>query len=203
MLLGMTLFKATLFALTVSLPAQAAEVPLDKLSDYINSLTTAETRFVQTNADGSTAKGRIIIQRPGQARFEYDPPDKNLVLASTNTVAIFDAKSNQPPEQYPLARTPLNLILAAQVDLTQAAMVIDHGEFQGTTRVLAQDPKHPDYGTIELVFSENPLALTQWIITDDVGSQTTVTLDQFTLGGRYPPSLFSISEETDRRKPPR
>jgi outer membrane lipoprotein-sorting protein len=71
------MFKAAALApllLTLGLPAQAAEVPLDKLSNYINSLTTAEARFVQTNADGSTAKGRIIIQRPGRARFEYDPP---------------------------------------------------------------------------------------------------------------------------------
>lgn len=198
----MTIKRAALFAplaLCLGLSAQAAEVPLDKLSTYINSLTSAEARFVQTNADGSTAKGRIILQRPGRARFEYDPPDKNLVLASGQMVAIFDAKSNQPPEQYPLARTPLNLILAPQVNLSAAKMVIDHGEFQGATHVLAQDPKHPDYGTIELIFSEDPVALTEWIITDDIGNQTSVMLEPLKTGGTYPASLFSIDLETGRR----
>ena len=202
----MTKFRAALIAplaLSFGLSAKAAEVPLDKLSSYINSLTTAEARFIQTNADGSTAQGRIILQRPGRARFEYDPPDRNLVLASGNTVAIFDNKSNQPPEQYPLARTPLNLILAANVNLTTAQMVVDHGEVDGATHVLAQDPKHPDYGTIELIFSENPVALTKWIITDDVGNQTTVALSPFKLGGTYSINTFSIDYEAARRHPSR
>ncbi len=198
----MTLIRAAVFAplaLCLGLTAQAAEVPLDQLSSYINSLTSVEARFTQTNADGSTAKGRIILQRPGRARFEYDPPDKNLVLASGQMVAIFDAKSNQPPEQYPLARTPLNLILGANVNLSAAKMVVDHGEFEGATHVLAQDPKHPDYGTIELIFSEDPVALTQWIITDDIGNQTSVLLEALQPGGTYPSSLFSIDLETKRR----
>jgi outer membrane lipoprotein-sorting protein len=199
----MKMIRAALLAplaLSFGLTAQAAEVPLSALSTYINSLTTAEARFVQTNADGSTAKGRIVIQRPGRARFEYDPPNKSLVLASAGAVAIFDSKSNQPPEQYPLARTPLNLILAPKVDLSTAAMVIDHGEVNGNTHVVAQDPKHPDYGTIELIFSENPVALTQWIITDDIGNKTSVALDKLTTGGTYPGSLFSITDQTNQNK---
>lgn len=198
----MTLIRAALFAplsLCLGLSAGAEEVSLDRISSYINSLKSAEAQFVQTNADGSIAKGRIVLQRPGRARFEYDPPDKNLVLASGNMVAIFDAKSNQPPEQYPLARTPLNLILAAKVDFSTAKMVVDHREFEGATHVLAQDPKHPDYGTIELIFNEDPVALTEWVITDDIGNQTSVKLDKLKPAADYPASLFSIDLETRRR----
>jgi outer membrane lipoprotein-sorting protein len=115
-------------------------------------------------------------------------------------VAIFDVKSNQPPEQYPLARTPLSLILAANVDLNAAKMVVDHGEVAGATHVMAQDPKHPDYGTIELIFKENPVTLTQWIITDDIGNETTVVLSPFKLGGTYPSGIFSIRDEAERHK---
>lgn len=181
------------------LAGQAEEVSLADLSAYLNSLTTAEARFVQTNGDGSTATGRLILQRPYRARFEYDPPDQNLVLASGRMVAIFDAKSNQPPEQYPLARTPLNLILGPKIDLATSAMVASHAEVGGMTHVLAQDPKHPDYGTIELVFSPAPVALTQWIITDDMGGQTSVTLSPLQVGGTYDSSLFSIAAESMRR----
>ncbi|MEO6298576.1 MAG: outer membrane lipoprotein carrier protein LolA [Paracoccaceae bacterium] len=194
----MNMLRAALAPFTLiamSLSAQAAEVPLDTLSSYLNSLTTVEAAFVQVNGDGSKAKGTIFIQRPGRARFEYAGRDKSLVLASGNMVAIFDAKSNQPPEQYPLGRTPLNLILAQNVDLSTAKMVIGHSEVGSTTRVVAQDPKHPDYGTIELVFSENPVVLTQWIITDDIGNQTSVTLGDLVVGKTYPSSTFSIETE--------
>lgn len=191
---------APLTLLALSLPAAATETSLDTLSSYLNGLAAVEASFVQVNADGSKAKGTISIQRPGRARFDYAAPDDSLVLASGGMVAIFDAKSNQPPEQYPLARTPLNLILAKEVNLSVAKMVIGHREVGTTTRVLAQDPKHPDYGTIELVFSENPVALTQWIITDDIGNQTSVTLGDLVDGKTYPSSTFSIDLETAKRR---
>ena len=191
---------APLVLIALTLPAQADKIGLNDLSAYLNNLTTAETDFTQVNADGSVATGKIYIKRPGRARFEYAPPDRSLVLASAGQVAIFDAKSNQPPEQYPLKRTPLNLILAERVDLGRARMVVGHSEVENATRVLAQDPDNPEYGTIELVFTGSPIALRQWIITDDLGSQTTVILGELNTGGDYPTSLFSITSEVGRRE---
>ena len=191
---------APLALIALTLPAQAEKIGLKDLSAYLNKMTTAETDFTQVNADGSVATGKIFIKRPGRVRFEYAPPDRSLVLASAGQVAIFDAKSNQPPEQYPLKRTPLNLILAEKVDLARAKMVVGHKEVENATRVIAQDPENPEYGTIELVFTANPIALRQWIITDDLGSQTTVILGELAKGGDYPTSLFSITSEVDRRE---
>lgn len=185
--------------LALPLPALAEMIPLSGLSAYLNGLTTAETRFTQTNADGSISTGELYIKRPGRVRFEYDAPDRSLVLASAGTVAIFDAKSNQPPEQYPLKRTPLNLILGAKIDLGQSRMVVGQSSDEKTTHVVAQDPDHPDYGTIELVFTNSPVALSEWIITDDLGSETTVTLGPLVTGKTYQPSLFSIDMEVARR----
>jgi outer membrane lipoprotein-sorting protein len=179
--------------------AQAELIPLRDLSSYLNRLTTVETDFTQVNADGTIATGKLYIKRPGRVRFEYAPPDRSLVLASSGSVAIFDAKSNQPPEQYPLRRTPLNLILAADVDLERAEMVVGHVEDGTSTRVRAQDPEHPEYGTIDLVFTADPVTLRQWVITDDLGQQTTVILGELQTGGDYPPSLFSIDAEAEKR----
>ena len=190
---------APFVALILSLPLQAKEVPLDVLSGYLNSLTSFQSSFVQVNADGSKSKGVIFVQRPGRARFEYAAPDKNLVIAAAGQVVIFDAKSNEPPEQYPLSRTPLNLILARSVNLATAKMVVGHGEVGGMTIVRAQDPKHPDYGTIDLVFSPNPVALTKWIITDDIGNQTSVTLGGLEVGKSFGASLFSMEIEMAKR----
>jgi outer membrane lipoprotein-sorting protein len=199
---GMRQFRHPLTAFVFVLlaaPAWADKIPLRDLSGYLNSLTTAQTDFTQINADGSISTGKIFIKRPGRARFEYAPPDSSLVLASSGNVAIFDTKSNQPPEQYPLKRTPLNLILAQNVDLTRAKMVVGHTEVDNSTRVRAQDPQHPEYGTIELVFTAGPVALRQWVITDDLGQQTTVILGELSLGGNLGSSLFSISAEAERR----
>jgi outer membrane lipoprotein-sorting protein len=195
-----TALLAPLAVLAFAMPAMADKIPLKSLSAYLNGISTAESDFSQINADGSISTGRIFIKRPGRVRFEYAPPDQSLVLASGGQVAIFDSKSNQPPEQYPLKRTPLNLILAENVDLGRAKMVMDYRADGTSTRVVAQDPENPEYGTIELVFTDNPVALRQWVITDDLGQQTTVILGDLQLGGSFQPSLFSVSAEVERRK---
>ena len=195
-----TALLAPLILALVPLPALAEKIGLGELSGYLNSLTTVEADFTQINADGSIATGKIYIKRPGRVRFEYAPPDRSLVIAGGQQVAIFDAKSNQPPEQYPLKRTPLNLILAADIDLARAKMVVGHIEDGTSTRVRAQDPDNPEYGTIELVFTPGPVELRQWIITDDLGDQTTVILGEMTKGGALGASLFDITAETKKRQ---
>ena len=191
------LAPAAVFAL--ALPAAAEKIPLGQLSQYLNQLTTAVSDFTQVNSDGSISTGKLYIKRPGRVRFEYAPPDSNLVMAGGGQVAIFDSKSNQPPEQYPLSRTPLSLILAENVNLGQARMVVGHSEDGTSTRVRAQDPQHPEYGTIEMVFTANPVELRQWVITDDAGGQTTVILGELKKGGDLPASLFSVAAEERKR----
>jgi outer membrane lipoprotein-sorting protein len=191
---------APAIALGLAFPAIAAELSLSEISRYLNSLTTAEATFTQTNADGSTARGTLYIKRPGRARFEYAPPEKSLVIAGAGQVAIFDAKSNQPPEQYPLKRTPLNLILAPNVNLATAKMVVGHRQEGDRTIVVAQDPEKPEYGTIEMVFSSNPTTLRAWVVTDDQGNRTRVDLDQLETGGRFSAFLFDITAERTKRE---
>jgi outer membrane lipoprotein-sorting protein len=194
-----TLLLAPFALMALSAPALADKLSLKTLSGYLNGLGTVEAEFTQVNSDGSVSTGKLFIKRPGRVRFEYNPPDKALVLAGGQQVAIFDGKSNVPPEQYPLKRTPLNLILAENINLGKASMVVGHTSDATTTRVKAQDPEHPEYGTIELVFSAEPVELRQWIITDDLGQQTTVILGEMKKGKKLGDGMFSISQEMDKR----
>lgn len=194
--------RALLLALaaTAALPlpalAQAARpIPLADLSRYFNGFRTAEADFTQINPDGTLATGRLMIQRPGRVRFEYDPPDRNLVLATAGSVNVFDARSNVEPSVYPLNRTPLNLILADRVDLGRARMVVRHYAEGPATTVVAQDPDFPDYGQIRLVFSADPVELRQWVVTDDTGRDTTVILGALRTGGALSSALFDVERE--------
>jgi outer membrane lipoprotein-sorting protein len=179
-------------------PALADRVPLSQLSRYLNGSGTAEGDFTQINADGSISTGSIYIHRPGRMRFEYDGEDL-LVIAGGGQVAIFDGRSNSRPEQYPLRETPLNLIVERNVDLARSGMVVGH-EFDGTaTRVLAQDPDRPEIGTIELVFTGDPVELRQWVITDSTGARTTVVLGGLEEGATLSSRLFNIPLEIRSR----
>lgn len=172
--------------------ALADKLPLASISSYLNDLTTAKGAFTQINGDGTISTGTIYIKRPGRVRFEYNVPDTGLVIAGSNTVVIFDTKSNQPPETYPLARTPLSIILARDVNLGQAKMVTGHAYDGTATTVTAQDPENPQYGNIQMKFTGPKPELRQWIINDGNGGQTTVVLGELQKGGNLPNKLFDV-----------
>ncbi|MCG7572994.1 outer membrane lipoprotein carrier protein LolA [Phaeobacter sp. CNT1-3] len=196
-LLSSSLVAAATLCLT-ALPAFAEQIPLSRLSTYLQDLKTAQAAFTQISDDGTIMTGQLMLKRPWKIRFEYDQDD-TLVLAEARAVAIFDPRGNPQPETYPLGKTPLKLILDRNIDLGRANMVVGHSYDGTSTSVLAQDPEHPEYGTIELVFTDNPVQLRQWVVHDEGGSATTVVLGELdgtvTLSNR----LFDIGEEKQRR----
>lgn len=185
---------ATALAACTALPVLADPIPLSDLSEYLNDLRTAEASFTQISDDGAIATGTLFIQRPGRMRFEYDDSEL-LVIAGGGQVAIFDDRSNALPEQYPLRRTPLNLILERNVNLDRSGMIVSHEGDDTATRIIAQDPEDPDIGHITLVFTDEPVELRQWIVTDSTGFNTTVILGELEQGGNIPARYFNIPQE--------
>ena len=195
----LALALAPVIALLATAPAAMAEkISLNAISNYLNGLSTVQSEFTQVNPDGTISAGTVYIQRPGRVRFEYKN-SKQLMLASGGQVAVFDAKSNQGPQVYPLGQTPLSIILDQNVNLARKGMVTGHSERKNTTVVTARDPAHPQYGSIEMVFTA-PTELRQWVVTDDTGKKTTVILGEMKKGGSFKPSTFAIQSEIDRRK---
>ncbi|MDB6179385.1 outer membrane lipoprotein carrier protein LolA [Paracoccus sp. Z330] len=192
-----SLALAPALVLGLAFPALAEKIPLNEISRYLNSLKTVTSEFTQVNPDGTISTGTVYIQRPGRARFEYNN-DRTLMLASAGAVAVFDPKSNSGPQQYPLSKTPLSIILDANVNLSRANMVTGYTEAKNSTVVTAQDPAHPEYGNIQMVFT-SPTELRQWVVTDDSGQKTTVILGEMRKGGSIPSSKFSISAELARQ----
>ncbi|QDY68356.1 LolA family protein [Qingshengfaniella alkalisoli] len=195
--------KHLLFALAVVIaaPLHAAPASLQQVSAYLNSLGSAKANFVQINADGSRSSGTLFIKKPGRARFEYDAPnDDALVIAGGGQVAVFDSRASGKPEQYPLSRTPLKLILDRNIDLTRTNMVVGHAERDGRTVIVAQDPAHPEYGRIQLYFEPGDLRLSEWLIISESGEQTRVSLGPLVGGVEMSPFLFDISYETSQRR---
>ena len=184
----------TLAVFTAS-PSLAQKLSLGQLSGYLNSFTTAEGQFTQINADGTISTGMIFIKRPGRIRFEYNPPEESLVVAGGGQVAIFDPRSNSGPDRYPLSQTPLSIILERNIDFTRTDMIAGHTSDGTTTTVTAQDPDHPEYGKIQMIYTSSPIELRQWIITDDTDQRTTVILGDLAKDGPVPDILFNIQRE--------
>lgn len=174
--------------------ANAGKLSLDQISVYLNQLTSAKGGFTQRNPDNTQSNGEFMIKRPGRMRFDYAAPNPALVVASSGQIAIFDKKSSAGPQGFPIGQTPLGIILRKNVNLRKSGMVIDHTAMGAMTKVTAQDPQHPSYGNIQLVFSANPIALREWIVTDQSGQKTTVVLGELSEQVYLPESLFDIDQ---------
>jgi len=172
----LTALAAAALGALVAVPATAQSGrDLARINAYLNALDTAEGDFVQIAPNGETSDGRFFIDRPGRIRFEYTPPNPGLVVSDGTWVAIYDRRDCSK-QTVPLTSTPLNLLLADQVDLRRDGVVRGIESQPGQMRVTAVNPENPGQGSITLIFNENPLELRQWIITDAEGQVTTVAL---------------------------
>ena len=194
------LIMSFLLALCLSTAVWADKISLNALSSYLDGLRNVEAKFTQINADGSLSTGALYIKRPGRIRFEYDPPNDALVLASQGQLAVFDPNGNDVPESYPLSKTPLSLILADNINLSRESMVRGH-QFDGTSTTLTvQDPEHPERGLIALVFTGPTPQLRQWVIEGQNGEQTVIVLNHVATDMPLNDNLFNVMLNQEKRR---
>ena len=170
---------------------------LDKATAYIQGLSSAKGRFVQTDQRGTQTQGTFYLQRPGKARFAYDPPAGLLVVSNGNNVNIFDSRL-KTYESYPLSKTPLNLLLAREVRLDRGVVITDVRPLADGFTIVAQDAKRQALGKISMDFSNGPVGLMGWTVTDIKGGQIRVRLADFAETSDLDPKLFVLTDP--RRK---
>src|SRR5690349_20304006 len=105
---------------TVLSPEDRALV--DRAVAYLRTLSTAQGRFVQTDARGQVTRGQVFIQRPGKARFAYDPPSGLLVVSNGSIVTVQDSRLRSC-QGYPLRATALSLFLGRDINLDRGVIV--------------------------------------------------------------------------------
>ena len=179
-------------------PLSAADQALvDKATAYIQTLASAKGRFTQIDARGTVTGGDLWLQRPGKARFAYDGPGGLLVVSNGNNVNLWDPRL-KTYESYPLSRTPLALLLAREVRLDQGVSVSAVTRRADGFSITAVDAKRQTLGRISLDFSDAPVALTGWTVTDVKGGQTRVTLSGLTPTAGLDRKLFVLNDPRPR-----
>jgi outer membrane lipoprotein-sorting protein len=191
-------------AATAAVPAAAAP-PLSEAdralaaqaAAWLEGLVEARGSFVQTDARGRSSRGEVFIRRPGRARFAYAPPSSLLVVADGATVSVSDPRL-KTFEKYPLAATPLSLFLSRRIRLDGDARVTSVRRSSGGFEVTARDARRPADGQIALAFSQSPLGLAGWTVTDAQGRTTRVQLQDFRAVSGLAPGLFVLEDPRPR-----
>jgi outer membrane lipoprotein-sorting protein len=135
-------------------------------------------------------------------RFDYDPPEPLLLVASGGQVMMFDRELRQPTT-VPASSTPLGLLLRDPIRLSGDVTVSATERRGGFLHVALHRTGAPAEGRLTLSFSEEPMQLRQWTVVDAQGRETRVTLYEIDTAARPDLRIFDFNDprflEQERR----
>jgi len=196
-----TLLAAAPLAIAAAPAPPALSAPdaalVSKATAYLQALTTAKGRFVQSDARGQVTGGTVYVQRPGKARFEYDPPSGLVIASDGHEVSVVDRRL-KTIQSYPLGLTPLALFLARDIRLDKGVVVSGVARYPGAFAITARDGRKKAQGQIVLYFADAPVALTGWALTDPQGRTVRVRLVGFRPAAPREAKFFELYDRTLR-----
>jgi outer membrane lipoprotein-sorting protein len=171
---------------------------VDRIEEFVNSITTVEARFVQMSGNGHYARGTLYLQRPGRMRFEYEPPLPYL-LVSDGTFFIYVDKELEQVTYLPLSQTPAHLLLRENFSLSDGLILTGFKEEGSVVKIEVADSDEPDLGRVTLTFNRNPITLKSWTVLDTQAQRIQVTLVDPRYGIKLDRSLFVYVNRFERR----
>ena len=174
-------------------PAAPDPALLAQVEAYLNGLTTFRARFLQLAQNGASATGTAWIVRPGRMRFDYDPPEPTLLVASGGQVMMYDRELRQPSIA-PASSTPLGVLLRPQIRLAGDITVTALERRGGFLHLSLHRTGAAAEGQLTLSFSESPMQLRQWAVLDAQGRETRVTLYEIDTTTRPNLRMFDFND---------
>ena len=194
---------ATIAALSVAavpspIAAQATG-DLAAVQKHLQSVTTMTADFSQADRNGKVLTGVLTLKKPGKLRFQYEKGVPILIVAEGGALTFIDYSVKQV-QRWPIKNSPLGVLLDPSRDITRYAKLVP-GFDNRLVSVEANDPKHPEYGRITLVFARDAAApgglmLQGWVALDSQNNRTTIRLSNQRFGA-------PVSDNTFRWNDPR
>ncbi len=185
---------ALIAPLLVVVPA-AAQQPADLslVEQHLRALTTMTADFAQTDRNGKTLAGVLTLKQPGRIRFQYEKGVPLLIVADGGALTFVDYAVKQV-QRWPVKNSPLGVLLDPSRDIGRYARVTP-GSDPRLVSVEANDPRHPEYGRITLVFARGTagpagLTLQGWVALDSQNNRTTVRLSNQRFGANIGEASF-------------
>ncbi|RMB01821.1 LolA family protein [Eilatimonas milleporae] len=168
---------------TVDVAMDARLDALTRVREHLSGVETLTADFTQQAPDGTRSTGRLYMERPGKVRFDYTDETPFLIVADGQVLSFIDYEVGQVT-RWPIADTPLRLVLDRQPDLAAlgASIEVAPGGIDSLIALSAADPDRPELGRITLYFRRDEaapggLALDSWVVRDAQDGLTIVDLD--------------------------
>ncbi|MGK9165718.1 outer membrane lipoprotein carrier protein LolA [Inquilinus limosus] len=164
---------------------------LQRVEQYLSSLTTVQADFVQTTNNTDLYRGRFYLKRPGKMRLEYDPPIDFMYVADGTWLTYYDAELHQRKD-VPLGSTIADFITRENVRLSGDVTVTKVSRGPNLLSVQLVQTDKPEDGSLTLNFSTSPMILQSWVAVDAQGTVTQVDLTGIQPGVQLDNKLFVV-----------
>jgi len=168
-----------LLAAPALIAAAPASDDLALVQKHLRGIQTMTAAFTQTDRNGKVVTGTLTLKKPGKVRFQYQKGVPILIVGDGKALTFIDYSVRQV-QRWPIGSTPLGVLLNPDRDISGTAHVVDSGDPR-IVSIDATDPKHPEYGRINLVFTRDAAApaglrLEGWVALDSQNNRTTIRL---------------------------
>lgn len=171
--------------------AQQFSVLRPRIEAALNSIRTQKGQFVQIDTTtGYGLQGTFLMQRPGKLRFEYATRPQLLIADGTFVGQVNTQTGNTTRTR--LNATPLRIILAENVDLTNGVTVTKMEQTPDSLFVTLYETRKRNQGLLTVFLDVNSFDLRGWKIEENDGEVTTVILSEVERGVYINPNNFVI-----------
>ena len=180
------------FAPVAALAAPAAD-DLAQVQKSLEAMSSMTADFTQTDQAGKVLTGTLTIKKPGKIRFQYQQGVPLLIVGDGKNVYFIDYSVDQV-QRWPVGGSPLSVLIDPSKNVSRFAHIVPGGDPR-IVSVEVNDPNHPEYGRITLVFARSDsapggLLLQGWVALDAQNNRTTIRLANQKFNGAVSEIMF-------------
>ena len=190
--------KLLLAMMFVDGAAQAENIDLNKIENYLNNINALEASFVQMSSNGGSAEGKIYIEKPSKIRMEYTAPDPLLIVGNGDYI-IYNDKELDQITNIDYKDIPATMILSNKIKFDGKNLkVADFYKDSGQTSVTVEMPNSPGVKPITLIFDNSPFRLKQWKVIDQQNIEVTISLFDAEQDKKLSADLFKFNKKSEK-----
>jgi outer membrane lipoprotein-sorting protein len=176
----------------VAVTGAKEQADIAQAETYLQGLTTAKARFLQTAPDGTQQIGTFYLSRPGRLRFNYDN-SKDFVVADGYFIYFYDSQTKQQTNA-PIGQTLADFLLRKKISLSGDLSVESVTQTNGLILIKVVQTNNKNAGSLTLAFADQPYRLKKWRVVDGTGAVTEVELFQLQNNVDLDSGLFAYSD---------
>lgn len=174
---------------------------IKEIEFYLSSFDTFEANFVQ-NLTGNVQirEGRILIYRPGKARWEYNAPSRSVLIIDGDDLSFHDVELDQV-SYTSIPDTPLNVLLHKDVKLSGDLEIVSIDDKDESVSIIVKRRESTSaFESLEMAFSKHPIQLHRLRRTNEKNHATTLFLKNVVYNAPLSGKLFEFPKKKIKRK---